>query len=110
MRGTIAQRPWLAGFNCSIRPASVKTAGAKAVDDAGLFLDQWGMVAKSFSWLPGDLFDVTRGGRMGLAWFIGGGKVRSIGMERALLQSGQVYDRVTRQSAVDRQRPAFSPV
>jgi hypothetical protein len=59
--------------------------------------------------MPGDLFDVTRGGRMGLAWFIGGSKVRSIGMERALLQSGQVYDRVTRQSAVESLQQSFLP-
>jgi hypothetical protein len=30
----------------------------QAIDDAGRFLDQWGSVAFTFDWTPGDLFDV----------------------------------------------------
>jgi hypothetical protein len=37
-------------------------------DPAGRFLHQWGKLADSFGWLPGDLFDVLRNGAMGLAW------------------------------------------
>ena len=36
------------------------------------FLDQWGKLADSFGWSPGDLFDVPRDGRSGLAWWLQG--------------------------------------
>jgi hypothetical protein len=32
----------------------------QAIDDADRFLDQWGKLAASFGWTPGDLFDVWR--------------------------------------------------
>ena len=31
----------------------------QAIDDAGRFLAQWGKLADSFGWSPGDLFDAT---------------------------------------------------
>ena len=34
----------------------------QATDDVGRFLDQWGKLADSFGWTPGDLFDVPRDG------------------------------------------------
>jgi hypothetical protein len=42
-------------------------AWRQAIDDAGQFLDQWGALAHTFGWSPGDLFDVPRDGAMGLA-------------------------------------------
>ncbi|MGI8568129.1 MAG: hypothetical protein ACR2KT_03110 [Methylocella sp.] len=32
----------------------------RAVDDAGRFLDAWGVLAVKFDWTPADLFDVPR--------------------------------------------------
>jgi hypothetical protein len=40
----------------------------QAIDDAGRFLAQWGKLADSFGWTPGDLFDVPRDGAMGPAY------------------------------------------
>jgi len=44
-------------------------AWRQAIDDAGRFLAQWGKLADSFGWSPGDLFDVPRDGAMGLVWW-----------------------------------------
>jgi hypothetical protein len=70
-------------------------AWRQAIDDAGRFLAQWGALADSFGWLPGDLFDVPRDGiQGGLAWFLEGEAVRSLGPEHAVMQSGRVFDRL----------------
>jgi hypothetical protein len=61
----------------------------------GRFLDQWGSMAAEFQWSPGDLFDVPRDGRSGLAWWLQGKTVNAFGPEHACV--GQpAYDRVTR--------------
>jgi hypothetical protein len=44
-----------------------------AINDAARFLDQWGKLADSFGWTPGDLFDVPHdGATRGVVWFIKG--------------------------------------
>ena len=60
------------------RPATVPALQwCQAVDGVGQFLDEWGSLAETFAWSPGDLFDVPRSGRQGgLAWFLRGERVR----------------------------------
>jgi hypothetical protein len=49
------------------KPFAVSDGGwRQAIDDAGRFLDQWGALADTFGWSPGDLFDVPRDGVMAL--------------------------------------------
>jgi TubC N-terminal docking domain len=55
----------------------------QAIDDAGRFLAQWGKLADSFGWSPGDLFDVPRDGAMGLVWWLKGRTVSALGSEHA---------------------------
>jgi hypothetical protein len=82
-------------------PAGVtEQAWRQAIDDAGRFLDQWGKLADSFGWSPGDLFDVPRDGAMGLAWWLKGRTVSALGPEHAGV--GQpAYDRLTRREWVN---------
>ena len=62
----------------------------QAIDAAGRFLDQWGSLAVEFQWTPGDLFDVPGGGSPGgLAWFLNGETVRSLGPEHAVTEGGR---------------------
>jgi hypothetical protein len=46
----------------------------QAIDDAGRFLAQWGKLADSFGWTPGE-----RDGAMGLAWWLTGRAVTALG-------------------------------
>jgi hypothetical protein len=65
----------------------------QAINDAGRFLNQWGKLADSFGWSPGDLFDVPRDAVKGLAWWLKGRTVSALGPELASV--GQpAYDRV----------------
>jgi hypothetical protein len=66
----------------------------------GRFLDQWGKLADSFGWSPGDLFDVPRDGAMGLAWWLKGRTVTALGPEHAGVGE-PAYDRVTRREWVN---------
>ncbi|MGB8901818.1 MAG: hypothetical protein WCC90_22390 [Methylocella sp.] len=67
----------------------------QVIDAAGRFLDQWGSRAVEFGWTPGDLFDVPCDGvQGGLAWFLEGEDVRSLGPEHAVTRSGRVFDRL----------------
>jgi hypothetical protein len=72
----------------------------QAIDDAGRFLNQWGNLADSFGWSPNDLFDAPRDDVTGLAWWIKGRTVSTLGPEHAGV--GQpAYDRVTRREWVN---------
>jgi|GEM_PF-5615113 len=43
------------------KPVSVTNEDwRQAIDDAGKFLGQWGALADTFGWSPGDLFDAAR--------------------------------------------------
>jgi hypothetical protein len=77
------------------RPATIpELQWRRAVDAASHFLDEWGSLAETFGWSPGDLFDVPRvGGRGGLAWFLRGERVRALGPEHAITTSERVFDR-----------------
>jgi hypothetical protein len=77
------------------RPAGIpEIQRRQTVDAAGRFLDEWGSLAETFGWLPGDLFDVPHDGRAGgLAWFLMGERVRALGPEHAITLSGRVFDR-----------------
>ena len=92
------------------RPAGVtEQAWRQAIDDAGRFLDQWGKLADSFGWSPGDLFDVPRDGAMGLVWWLKGRTVSALGPEHAGV--GQpAYDRVTRREWVNPYARPVRPV
>jgi hypothetical protein len=57
----------------------------QAIDDAGRFLAQWGKLADSFGWTPGDLFDLPRDGAMGLVWWLKGRTVSALGPEQATI-------------------------
>jgi hypothetical protein len=91
-------------------PAGVtEQAWRQAIDDAGRFLAQWGALADSFGWSPGDLFDVPRDGAMGLAWWLKGRTVTALGPEHAGV--GQpAYDRVTRREWVNPYSRPVRPV
>jgi hypothetical protein len=75
-------------------------AWRQAIDDAGRFLDQWGKLADSFGWSPGDLFDLPRDGAMGLAWWLKGRTVSALGPEHAGVGE-PAYDRVTRRERIN---------
>jgi hypothetical protein len=79
----------------SQRPASIpEFQWRQALNAAGRFLDEWGTLAETFDWSPGDLFDVPRDGRPGgLAWFLIGETVRALGPDHAITTSGRVFDR-----------------
>jgi hypothetical protein len=65
-----------------------------AVNDAGLFLDEWGREAAEWRWSAGELFDVPRDGKPGgLVWFLGGESVQAIGPRRMVTQDGRVFNR-----------------
>ena len=89
------------------RPATVsEDEWQLAVNDAGLFLNRWVSLAVEFQWSPGDLFDVPRDGRQGgLVWFLKGEKVRALGLEHAVTESGRTFDRMTRAEWRDRYQP-----
>jgi hypothetical protein len=81
----------------------------QAIDDAGRFLNQWGKLADSFGWSPGDLFDVPRDGATGLVWWLKGRTVSTLGPEHASV--GQpAYDRVTRTDWVNPYTRQVRPV
>jgi hypothetical protein len=54
-------------FQCQCPAGVTEQTWRQAIDDAGRFIAQWGKLADSFGWSPGDLFDVPRDGAMGLA-------------------------------------------
>jgi hypothetical protein len=69
----------------------------QAIKDAGRFLDQWSNLTIEFRWTAGDIFDVPHEGKPGgLAWFLAGEAVRSLGREHSVTESGRVFDRLTR--------------
>jgi hypothetical protein len=60
----------------------------QAVEDAGLFLNDWGAQALHFEWSPANLFDVPRDGSAGgLVWFLQDEAVRALGPEYAIADS-----------------------
>jgi hypothetical protein len=84
-------------------------AWRQAIDDAGRFLAQWGKLADSFGWSPGDLFDVPRDGAMGLVWWLKDRAVTALGPEHACV--GQpAYDRVTHREWVNPYSRLVRPV
>jgi hypothetical protein len=76
------------------RPASVSDdEWRQAVNDAGLFLDQFGSQAAELQWTSHDLFAaLTDSARSGLVWFLKGEKVRALGPEHAITEGGRVFD------------------
>jgi len=84
-------------------------AWRQAIDDAGRFLAQWGKLADSFGWSPGDLFDVPRDGAMGLAWWLTGRAVTALGPEHAGVGE-PAYDRITRRDWVNPYARPVRPV
>jgi hypothetical protein len=81
----------------------------QAIGDASRFLDQWGKLADSFGWLPGDLFDGPGDGVTGLCWWLKGRTVSALGPEHAGV--GQpAYDRVTRREWVNPYTRQVRPV
>jgi len=66
----------------------------RAVDDAGLFLDQWGRTAARYGWTPGELFNVPAAGKQGgLIWFLGGERLRLLTERRVFTLLGRVFER-----------------
>jgi hypothetical protein len=70
-------------FQCQCPAGVTEQAWRQAIDGADRFLDQWGKLADSFGWSPGDLFDVPRDGAMGLAWWLTGRAVTALEPEHA---------------------------
>jgi hypothetical protein len=63
-----------------------------AIEDAGLFLDQWGSLAVEYGWTPGDLFDVPGG----VVWWLRCRTVNAISPECVVLGNGdRVFDKLT---------------
>jgi hypothetical protein len=93
------------------KPFAVSDAGwRQVIDDAGRFLDQWGKLADSFGWSPGDLFDAPRiDGACGLVWWLRGRTVTALGPGHAAA-GDPVYDRVTRRDWVNPYARPVQPV
>jgi hypothetical protein len=71
------------------KPCAVSEAEWRlALDDGGLFLDQWGAEAAALGWTPGDLFDV----RAGLVWWLGGARVEALGADHVRLGDGRTLE------------------
>jgi hypothetical protein len=77
------------------RPACIpELQWRQALDAASRFFDQWGTLAETFGWSPGDLFDLPHDGRPGgLTWCLLGETVRALGPDHAITISGRVFDR-----------------
>jgi hypothetical protein len=93
-------------FQCQCPGGVTEQAWRRAIDDAGRFLAQWGALADTFGWSPGDLFDVPRDGAMGLVWWLKGRTVTALGPEHAGVGE-PAYDRVTRREWIN---PYVRPV
>lgn len=79
------------------RPVETEEATwRRAIDDAGVFLDQWGELAAQFGWTAGEIFDVPRNGQAGLIWILQGEAVRTLGPEQAIIVSDRIFDRLDR--------------
>jgi hypothetical protein len=89
-----------AGFQLQCPGDVTGQAWRQAIVDAGRFLAQWGKLADSFGWSPGDLFDVPRDDAMGLAWWLKGRTVTALGPEHASV-GDPAYDRVTRREWIN---------
>jgi hypothetical protein len=96
-------------FQCQCPAGVTEQTWRQAIDDAGRFIAQWGKLADSFGWSPGDLFDVPRDGAMGLVWWLkgrlSGRSTRGVGQP--------AYDRVARREWVNpyaRPGPASLPL
>lgn len=78
------------------RPCTVpQNRWRRAIDDTGLFLDQFGGYAAEFGWTSADLFGVpTQGRRGGLIWWLEGEAVRALGPEHAVTRTGRIFDRL----------------
>lgn len=93
------REPYLDGwarFQCQ-KPAGVEEARwHQAIEDGGLFLDNWGALAATFDWQPDDIFATPDNrGRIGLVWWLKGRAVTALGPEHAC--AGEpAYDRTTR--------------
>jgi hypothetical protein len=69
------------------------------VNDAGLFLDVWGLQAARLGWPPADLFglnpnaSMARYDNMGLFWMLKGQRVVALTLTEARLSDGLAYYR-----------------
>ena len=67
-------------LQCQRPMGASNTEWRQVMDHAGKFFDTWGSRAVEFQWAPGDIFDVPNdAGKCGLAWFLHGESVRSLG-------------------------------
>ena len=75
------------------RPSAIaEDEWRRAVNDAGLFLDEWGGQAAEIGWTAGELFDVPRDGKPGgLIWFIEGERIEAFGEQLARTDSGRIF-------------------
>jgi hypothetical protein len=62
----------------------------RALDDGGLFLDQWGSDTAELGWTPDDLFGVNGG----LVWRLAGERVKAISADHARLSDWSIVQRV----------------
>jgi hypothetical protein len=62
----------------------------RALNDGGLFLDQWGSGTAELGWTAGDLFGVNRG----LVWRLAGERVKAISADHARLSDWSIVPRV----------------
>lgn len=79
------------------RPLSIDLdVWRRAIDDAGLFLDNWGAQAAALRWRAGALFGVPRDARTGgLVWRLSGTQVEQLGPAYAFLSDGRMVQRAT---------------
>jgi hypothetical protein len=73
------------------RPTEVHSwAWERAINDAGLFLDEWGLKAERFGWTANDLFaaPITGTSPGGLTWCLEGHRVVALWIRGAILSQG----------------------
>ena len=77
-------RPWaeaMARLECQEWPASEDARWRQAIDDAGLFLDQWREHAERLGWQPGDVLDA----QTGIIWHVQGGTIDAITRDHVIV-------------------------
>jgi hypothetical protein len=63
----------------------------RAVNDGGLFMDQWGSEAALWGWTAADVFQAPKAGQPGgLIWRMNGATVEAFGPEYARLTDGRI--------------------
>jgi hypothetical protein len=82
------------------RPASVDEGRRyQAINDAGLFLDEWGQMAERLGWSARDIMGPGYT-PVALAWALQGARVATLSATTAHLSDGRTFTRIQQECAV----------